>query len=115
MVSNTLIWCLVSYGLMNIVVFGVIFKPVRDFFTYWGSNPFKPFNKLGGFIGEMITCPMCFSVWSGFFLSIILYSPTHQLFGTTEYISWFFDGILSSGVVWIINSIVEFFEENRLK
>ena len=28
--------------------------------------------------------------------------------------SWFFDAILSSGAVWIINSIIEWFEENRL-
>jgi hypothetical protein len=27
--------------------------------------------------------------------------------------SWFFDGILSSGAVWAINAIVEYFEENR--
>jgi hypothetical protein len=30
-----------------------------------------------------------------------------------EWCSWFFDGILSSGAVWAINSIVEWFEENR--
>ena len=27
----------------------------------------------------------------------------------------FFDGMLTAGAVWIINSIVEFFEESRIK
>jgi len=30
-------------------------------------------------------------------------------------ISWFFDGMLASGSVWAINSIIEWFEENRPK
>lgn len=100
---------------MNIVVFGSIFEPVRTYISYVGDNPFKRFSKICKFIHEIITCPMCFSTYGGIFLSLTLYSPTYQLFGTTEYISWFFDGILSSGTVWIINSIVEFFEENRIK
>jgi hypothetical protein len=36
------------------------------------------------------------------------------LVGINEFISVFFDGMLSAGFVWMINSIVEWFEENRL-
>jgi hypothetical protein len=29
------------------------------------------------------------------------------------YFSWFFDGMLASGLVWVINSVVEYWEGNR--
>jgi hypothetical protein len=35
------------------------------------------------------------------------------LIGLNEYLSVFFDGMLSAGLVWAINAIVEWFEENR--
>jgi hypothetical protein len=38
-----------------------------------------------------------------------------MLFGLPIWGSWFFDGILSSGAVWVINAIVEYYEENRPK
>jgi len=56
---------------------------------------------------------MCFATWGGFALSVLIYSPTKHIFDTTPMVSWFFDGILSSGAVWAINAIVEWFEENR--
>jgi len=33
----------------------------------------------------------------------------------SKYISWFFDGIYSSGIVWSINAIIEWFEETKNK
>ena len=108
-----LVWFILSYGLMNIMVFGSIFQGLRNFFQNWGNDKQLPFNGVAHFISGIITCPMCFSTWGGFLLSFLLYSPIHQLFGLSENVSWFFDGILSSGAVWIINSIVEWFEENR--
>jgi hypothetical protein len=108
------IWILISYGLTNIVVFSKIFEPLRNSFYYWGNNIFKPFNKIGKFLYGMTDCVMCFAVWAGFFLSFVLFSPTYYFIGLPIWASWFFDGIFSSGIVWIINSIVEFFEENRI-
>lgn len=106
------VWILICYGATNIVVYGKIFEPIRNIFLE-NSNGSAGINKFCNFIYEMITCSMCFSVWFGFFLGIFFYSPTHEILFFTESISWFFDGILSSGGVWIINSIIEFFEENR--
>jgi hypothetical protein len=37
------------------------------------------------------------------------------LFDTNLFLCIFFDGMLSAGIVWAINSIIEFFEENRIK
>lgn len=107
-----LVWFILSYGLMNIMVFSSIFSGLRNTLRKWGDGEFH-FSSLGEFLSGMITCPMCFSTWSGFFLGIVIFSPINVIFGVDNSISWFFDGILSSGAVWIINSIVEWFEENR--
>lgn len=112
--TNILTWFILSYGLMNIMVYGSIFQGLRNFFKKWGNSQL-PFNALGQFISGILTCPMCFSFHGGWFLSLTVFSPTFMLFGTSLWISWFFDGILSSGAVWAINAIVEWYEENRPK
>jgi hypothetical protein len=58
---------------------------------------------------------MCFGFHCGWFLSISIYSPVHEILGVTSIVSWFFDSMLASGSVWAINSIIEWFEENRPK
>lgn len=104
-----LAWFILSYGLMNIMVYGSIFQGLRDDLRKWGER-----SKIGEFLYGIISCPLCFSFHGGWFLSLTIYSPIFNLFGTTEVISWFFDGILSSGAVWAINAIIEWFEENRM-
>ena len=113
MINSLIVWFILSYGLMNIMVFGSIFQGLRNFFLTWGNNKSLPFNGIANFISGIITCPMCFSFHGGWFLSLTVFSPTFVLFGTPLWISWFFDGILSSGAVWAINAIIEWFEENR--
>ena len=110
-----LLWMIMAYGISNILVYGSIFNGPREFINKWGSNPAAPFQPLGAFMSKMLACMMCCSVWVGFFYGIFLYSPVHELLGVTEIVSWFFDGMLASGSVWAINSIVEWFEENRPK
>jgi hypothetical protein len=108
-----LTWFILSYGLMNIMVYGSIFQGFRNFFKKWGEITVIPFYEVGNFISGILSCPMCFSTWGGFVLSLTVFSPTYELFSTPLWISWFFDGILSSGAVWAINAIVEWFEVNR--
>jgi hypothetical protein len=110
-----LIWFLLSYGLMNIMVYGSIFQGLRDFFKNAGNNPHTPLRFLFEFIDGILSCPMCFSFHGGWFLALTIFSPVHTLFGIPIWGSWFFDGILSSGAVWAINAIVEYYEENRPK
>ena len=98
---------------MNIMVFSSIFRGTRDFFNKWGETENAPLRPIGEFISGILSCPMCFGFHGGWFLSLLIYSPTFHIFGLTPYISWFFDGILSSGAVWAINAMVEWFEENR--
>ncbi len=119
MTIKLLTWFIMSYGLMNIMVYGSIFLPFRNFLKKWAykipnsDEHFYPLGAFGQFMSDMISCAMCFSVWGGFFLSLTTFSPSMEILGVSPLISWFFDGIISSGAVWAINSIIEWFEQNR--
>jgi hypothetical protein len=107
-----LVWLMVAYGMSNILVYGSIFQGLRNGIKDWG-NTILPFNGLAKFVGELLSCMMCTSVWVGFLLSFFYYSPSTSLIGAPLWFGWFFDGMLASGAVWAINAIVEWFEENR--
>jgi hypothetical protein len=96
-----LIWILTTYGMTNILVYGSIFEIQR----YW-------IKKYSTFLGNLITCMMCTSTWVGFFLSLTFFSPTASI-ASIPYTHLFFDAMLASGSVWIINTLVEWLEENR--
>ena len=108
-----LIWVMVAYGMTNILVYGSIFNGIRDGIRNWGNNELAPFNYMGSFISALISCVLCTSTWVGFFLSLTYFSPSYNIIGTNKILSVFFDGMLSAGFVWAINSIIEWFEENR--
>ena len=111
--TQLVLWLIIAYGLSNIVVYGSIFNGPRNLINKWGDSEFTPFQGFWSFLKGMISCMMCFGFHCGWFLSISIYSPVHEILGVNEYISWFFDSMLSSGGVWAINSIIEWFEENR--
>ena len=113
MTTQILAWFIMSYGLMNIMVYGSIFQGLRDFLGRWRDGQNLPFKSIGNFLSGLINCPLCFSTWGGFVLSVLIYSPTNTIFNTPLMYSWFFDGIMSAGAVWAINSVIEWFEENR--
>jgi hypothetical protein len=54
---------------------------------------------------------MCTSTWVGFFMSLVLFSPTNYCFDANVVSSIFFDGMLASGSVWAVNAIIEWFEK----
>lgn len=109
-----LIWILVAYGMTNIIVYGSIFDGPRALIADLGSYEKFPLSGFFNFISKLTSCMMCCSTWVGFFLSMTFFSPTNQMFDTNILYSVFLDGMLASGAVWGINSIVEFFEENRI-
>lgn len=110
--TQLILWMIMAYGLSNILVYGSIFNGPRLFIRSWAESR-TLFNGFGMFLNDMISCMMCTSTWVGFFFGMALYSPVQEFLGAPGFISWFFDGMLSSGAVWAINSIVEWFEENR--
>ena len=112
--TQLLLWMIMAYGLSNIVVYGSIFNSPRELIRKWSESKL-PFNSFGMFIKNMTSCMMCFGFHCGWFLSLLVYSPVHELLLVSSWYSWFFDAFLASGSVWIINSIIEWFEENRPK
>lgn len=104
MLVPVLVWVFVSYGMTSILVWGSIFENFRNWI-----------KKKSKFFGDLISCTLCTSTWIGFFLSISLGSVVATFFDTYTILYVFFDGMFSAGAVWAINSIIEFFEENRIK
>lgn len=115
MITQLLLWMVMAYGMTNIIVYGSIFNGPRNFINKMADNPNTPFGGFFIFVSNMIKCMMCASTWIGFFYGIFLYSPVHEILGVTPFASWFFDGMLASGSVWAINSIIEWYEMNRPK
>lgn len=108
-----LIWILIAYGMSNIIVYGSIFQTQREYLRALGNTEGVPFGGVFRFFSDLVSCMMCTSTWVGFFLSLTFFSPTCQLTNINHWYSIFLDGTLASGCVWMINSIVEWFEENR--
>lgn len=98
------IWSFIAYGITTILVYGSIFEKPRD----WIKRNSK-------FFGSLISCVLCTSTWVGFFMSLILGSITANYVVSLYIINIFFDGMFTAGIVWAINAIIEFFEENRIK
>lgn len=102
--SEIILWAFMAYGMTSILVWGSIFENQREWI-----------KKRSKFFGDLISCTLCTSTWVGFFMSIVLGSITVRFFESFLLINFFFDGMLTAGLVWAINSIIEFFEESRLK
>ena len=108
-----LLWSFMLYGTTNILVYGSIFQWLRNLINTMSNNPKSFLRSFWGFLSEMLKCMMCTSTWVGFFIGGFIYSPVSEVLSITPYISWALDGMFASGVVWTINSVVEWFEENR--
>jgi hypothetical protein len=111
--TELVVWMVMTYGLSNILVYGSIFNGPRNYIFNQADHGIGILNGFYKFLKGMLSCMMCTPVWVGFFFGIFLYSPVHELLGVTKIASWFFDGMLASGSVWAINSIIEWFEQNR--
>jgi hypothetical protein len=107
------LWAVAAYGMTNILVWGSIFADLRNRIHTWGMSEVAAFNGVGKFLSGLISCMMCTSTWVGFFLSLVYFSPSMEILGSNQYFAWFFDGMLASGSVWFINSVVEYWEGNR--
>lgn len=109
--TQLLIWLIAAYGMTQILVYGSIFTEQRNWIHTWGESEYAPFNGLGKFISGLISCVMCTSTWVGFLMSFI-WSPWMNIFDVNAIFGVFFDGMLASGGVWAINSIIEWFEKH---
>lgn len=112
--EKIIFWALAAYGMSTIIVYGSIFESIRTKIHLWGDNEYSPTQSIGKFISGLISCMLCTSTWVGFFMSIIFGGLSTKIFDMDPTLSIFFDGMLTAGAVWAINSIVEFFEESRI-
>ena len=110
--TQLILWMIMAYGISNILVYGSIFNRPRNFIIRESENE-ENFLQDNISLKNMLSCMMCTPTWVGFFFGIFLYSPVSQILEVTPYVSWFFDGMLASGSVWAINSIIEWFENNK--
>jgi hypothetical protein len=97
-------WILAGYGMTSILVWGSIFEKARNFI--------KKYSK---FFGDLISCTLCTGTWVGFFMSLILGGLVNTYIELPMMPTIFFDGMFTAGAVWMVNTIVEFFEESRIK
>ncbi len=98
------LWIMIGYGMTSILVWGSIFESTRVFI-----------KKHSKFFGDLISCTLCTATWVGFFLSILLGGLTNHFYEIPWYICLFTDGMFTAGSVWMVNAIIEFFEESRIK
>lgn len=111
-----LLYCIMAYGVCNIIVFGSgpfrIFEHIR----YWA-------DELDEHFGQMFNCMMCLptnfgilcSLFNWFFIPIA-FTPFNILFAGTSlwWLAMICDGAFTSGVVWLINTIQEYFENKTI-
>jgi hypothetical protein len=111
-----LLFTFVAYGMTTILVYGSIFNTIREIIhdQAHNENLFILFKPIFRFLSGLIACPLCTSTWVGFFLSLTLFSPIKHFIGLNSFYYVFFDGMFAAGIVWAVNAIIEWFEENRL-
>ena len=104
------LWLIAAYGMTQIMVYGSIFKSTRESIERMGNLRIPVLSPLFRFIHGIVSCMMCCSTWVGFFMGAFIYSPWGIDMGIPTVPAIFFDGMLASGGVWAINTIVEHFE-----
>ncbi len=112
---NVFVYLLFAYGLSNLLVFGMGPYDVLD----WIRTTAK---KIFGKLGNMLDCMMCTSANIGWVASLLNYffisvplTPMIILYGTLLpwYVVIFGDLCITSGAVWLINSIQEALERSN--
>lgn len=100
--ETIILWIMASYGMTSIIVWGSIFE-----------KPRTKIKQNSIFFGDLISCTLCTSTWVGFLMSITIGGLTSLYFDVYWIVGFFFDGMFTAGSVWALNTIIEFFEENR--
>ena len=88
--STLIVWILIAYGITNIVTSAKITAPIR-----------KLAKESSSWFHSLITCPMCFSFWTGLYLSIYWVTIS----------TWWLDPFLASGAVWILYCLLSKLEK----
>jgi hypothetical protein len=93
---NLFWFCLSSYGITQIIVYGKIFDKVRP---------------SEGFFGKLLNCTMCTGFWVGLFLWY-LSSYTQLINFDSSYVTAFLCASASSAASYVLNTV---FDDNGIK
>lgn len=114
---------------VNFIIFSILCYSFSNLFIY-AKVPFNMFGIIRNIadnigLGEVFSCMMCLPLWVGVTLSLIdvfllpiSVTPFNMILGSTGLNLWLIivivllDGVLSSGVTWLIHNVEEFFESN---
>jgi hypothetical protein len=100
MIGEISFWCLVVYGITQIIVESQLFKPLR-----------VVLDKIWflGFFAIMVSCMICTATWVSFVLSLTWWSPSlaigMQFDINGHNVNWFIDGMFGSCVIWFVSLI----------
>jgi len=111
---DIIIWCLVVFSASNIVAVSTLLQPVRDFLHPTGIRKFstkewKEYNyeteewmvtnkRPVPILGKLIACPMCLGFWAGLVMSLVWFSPSHNIIT---------DGLFGSITSWMLYLAVQ--------
>ncbi len=110
-IAALIVYGLLMYGLSNILIYGSIFQWFRNLLFKLGTGDYSLY--------KLFTCMMCLPTWLGFAFAFFMYYIGKEYLLITnmfydlndyKYISILLTGIMTSGIVYIINTFVEYFE-----
>ena len=112
---DILIYILFAYGLSNLLVFGMGPYDILDWIR-------KTFKKIFGKLGNMLDCMMCTSANIGLFASLLNILCLSMPITPMNIVYWgllpwyviiFGDLCITSGSVWLINTLQEYLERGN--
>jgi hypothetical protein len=106
---NIFIYSFIVYGICNILIWGSNFNWWRAFLSKLGQGDYS--------LHKLFTCFMCLPTWIGPLVSFTSIhfgngslSITNNMGFEHIWVVLLLDGVFASGVVWVINTIQEYFE-----
>ena len=104
---SLILFIITCYGATNIIVNGSIFNKFREFC-----------NNVHPLLGKLFSCMRCTATWVGFIISglfIILgiHTPWNSIAGNYPILVVILSGFLSSGSVWLLHTLQEYFDKSK--
>jgi len=73
-------WAFAVFGITTITTQSYILHPMRE-----------QVKEVSPWLGILLSCPLCFSFWGSLIISVLINSPSGNLF---------VDGCVGSGLIW---------------
>jgi len=99
-------FALVVFGATNIVVYGIIFEPLRSLLKRL-PLPFK--------LNLFLTCPTCVGFWAGIAVAYLSRFSTLEILAARNFPDYLFLGIVGSAMGFLLQAVVERLEVWRVR